>query len=150
MMLHSLSAGGIDLALYCLRWAFDLIGEWTDRMRIERIHARTFVIACALVGATIFVRPGRLSAQQSARIQVSANVVRVPVQRSQIEAAEQRMAARLSTLERGQQLTGEVGRVGVQLSSGAQLRLDPPAALPATTGASVDRPHQLTLAYLAN
>jgi len=121
-----------------------------------RDRTRVLVGIGALLGTLAFGLPGRLCAQQTARIQVSATVVQIPVSETQIRDAERAVVGQVQALTLGanstevQGLSGVVGPVGVELSSGARLRLDPPAASTRATVPPADRINQVTLAYLAN
>jgi hypothetical protein len=121
-----------------------------------RDRTRVLVGIGALLGTLAFGLPGRLCAQQSARIQVSATVVQIPVSETQIRDAERAVVGQIQALTLGanstevQGLSAAVGPVGVELSSGARLRLDPPAVSASSAVPPADRINQVTLAYLAN
>lgn len=121
-----------------------------------RHRTRVLVGMGALLGTLVVGLPGRLSAQQSARIQVSATVVQIPVSGTQIRNAEQAVVAQLQTLAVHGNSTAVKGYAGadrlvcVELTSGAQLRLDLPAASVDPSVPPADRINQVTLAYLAN
>jgi len=121
-----------------------------------RDRTRVLVGFGALLGTLALGLPGRLCAQQSARIQVSATVVQIPVSGTQIQDAELAVVGQLQALTLGANSTaangvsGVVGPVGVELSSGARLRLDPPAVSTRAAVPPADRINHVTLAYLAN
>jgi len=87
---------------------------------------------------------------------VSATVVQIPVSGTQIQDAELAVVGQLQALTLGANSTaangvsGVVGPVGVELSSGARLRLDPPAVSTRAAVPPADRINHVTLAYLAN